>query len=275
MTSTTLQLSEPFGQVSYREAGQAHVGVRATVVLIHGVGMQSAAWAPQVTTLSKSHHVVALDMPGHGGSDPIPAGSELPVFVDWLRAVLDALGLQQVSLVGHSMGALIAGGFAIDHPDRVARVALLNGVFCRDAIARASVIVRAEQIRAGSFDLETPLQRWFGDTPLEKQARKDVAQWLSQVDIDGYATAYGAFARGDALYADRFDKIRCPMLALTGEDDPNSTPEMSHAMASAAPNGHAVVIQDHRHMVNLTAPDEVNSALMDWLHMPAEQDVLT
>ena len=275
MTSTTLQLSEPFGQVSYREAGQAHAGVRAPVVLIHGVGMQSAAWAPQFTALSKAHHVVALDLPGHGGSDPIPAGSQLPVFVDWLRAVVDALELKQVNLTGHSMGALIAGGFAVCHPDRVARVALLNGVFCRDATAKRSVIARAELIRAGSFDLETPLQRWFGDTPTEQTARQDVAEWLSEVDIEGYATAYGAFARGDALYADQFDKIACPLLALTGEDDPNSTPEMSRAMASAAPNGHAIIIKNHRHMVNLTAPDDVNKALVDWLHVPAEQDVLT
>lgn len=275
MTSTTLQLSEPFGQVSYREAGQAHAGIRAPVVLIHGVGMQSAAWTPQIQALSKTHHVVALDMPGHGGSDPIPAGSELPVFVDWLRAVVDALELKQVNLTGHSMGALIAGGVAVCHPDRVARVALLNGVFCRDTTASDSVVARAEQIRAGSFDLETPLQRWFGDTPMEKQARKDVAGWLSEVDIAGYATAYGAFARGDALYADRFDKITCPLLALTGENDPNSTPEMSHAMASAAPKGHAVIINNHRHMANLTAPDDVNKALVDWLNMPAEQDVLT
>ncbi|MEO1108125.1 MAG: alpha/beta hydrolase [Pseudomonadota bacterium] len=275
MTSTTLQLSEPFGQVSYREAGQAHAGVRAPVVLIHGVGMQSAAWAPQFTALSKTHHVVALDMPGHGGSDPIPAGSQLPVFVDWLRAVVDALELKQVNLTGHSMGALIAGGFAVCHPDRVARVALLNGVFCRDATAKRSVIARAELIRAGSFDLETPLQRWFGDTPTEQTARQDVAGWLSEVDIEGYATAYGAFARGDALYADQFDKIACPLLALTGEGDPNSTPAMSRAMASAAPNGSAVIINNHRHMVSLTAPDEVNKALVDWLHMPTEQDVLT
>ncbi len=275
MTSTTLQLSETFGQVSYREAGQAHAGVRAPVVLIHGVGMQSAAWTPQITALSKTHHVVALDMPGHGGSDPITSGSELPVFVDWLHAVLDVLGLRQVSLVGHSMGALIAGGFTIDHPDRVSRVALLNGVFCRDATAKQSVIARAELIRAGSFDLETPLQRWFGDTPTEQAARQDVAGWLSEVDIEGYATAYGAFARGDALYADQFDKIACPLLALTGEGDPNSTPAMSRSMASAAPNGLAVVVENHRHMVSLTAPDEVNKALVDWLHMPTEQDVLT
>lgn len=275
MTSTTLQLSEPFGQVAYREAGLSHAGTAAPVVLIHGVGMQSAAWAPQIDKLSETHHVIALDMPGHGGSDRIPSGSDLPVFLDWLLAVLDALGLDRVNLAGHSMGALIAGGFAVRRPERVARVALLNGVFCRDEAASKSVIERAELIGTGSFDLETPLRRWFGDSPIEMAARDKVSVWLSQVDINGYATAYGAFARGDALYSDGFGKIACPLLALTGEEDPNSTPAMSQAMSGAAPYGRTVIIKNHRHMVNLTAPDAVNAALTDWLHTPSERGELT
>ncbi|MDP5220332.1 alpha/beta hydrolase [Ruegeria sp. 2205SS24-7] len=271
MTLTTLQLSEPFGPVACREAGLSHAGNAPPLVLIHGVGMQSAAWGPQIEALADAHHIIALDMPGHGGSDQIAAGSELPIFLDWLLAVLDGLQLTQVNLAGHSMGALIAGGFAVRHPDRVARVALLNGVYCRDAAASKSVIARAELIGTGAFDLETPLQRWFGDTATDRAARDHVASWLSEVDIDGYATAYGAFARGDRLYADGFGQIACPLLALTGDGDPNSTPAMSRAMAQAAPRGQAVVIENHRHMVNLTAPDAVNAALEAWLATPLEE----
>ncbi len=271
MTSTILQLSKPFGTVAFREAGLSHAGNTPPVVLIHGVGMQSAAWGPQIGFLAQTHHVIALDMPGHGGSDQIPAGSELPVFLDWLLAVLDALKLQRVNLAGHSMGALIAGGFSVRHPDRVERVALLNGVFCRDEASSKSVIERAKLIGTGSFDVETPLRRWFGDTPVEQAARGDVAAWLSAVNIEGYATAYNAFARGDALYAKGFGTIACPLLALTGDGDPNSTPAMSHAMAETAPNGTAIVIENHRHMVNLTAPETVNAALQAWLQTPSEE----
>ena len=271
MTLTTLHLSEPFGRLAYREAGVSHVGKAAPVVLIHGVGLQSAAWAPQIDFIAETHHVLALDLPGHGGSDPIPAGSDLPVFLDWLLAVLDALQIEKVNLAGHSMGALVSGGFAVRNPDRVARVALLNGVFRRDEAASRSVIARAEQIGTGSFDLETPLRRWFGDTPVEQAVQSDVAGWLSEIDIDGYATAYGAFARSDATFADGYGQINCPLLALTGGEDPNSTPDMSHAMAKAAPHGKAVIIENHRHMVNLTAPEAVNTALKTWLDTASEQ----
>lgn len=248
------------GTLAWREAGTG-----APVVLIHGVGMQSAAWGPQIAALSASCRVIALDMPGHGNSSPLPADAQLPDFVEWLRSALDALGLDKVSLAGHSMGALISGGFAVTYPERLERVALLNGTYCRTEEARNAVIARSDMIRAGGFDLETPLARWFGDSAADQAARADVAEWLSGVDLDGYATAYGAFARGDATYADRFGSITCPLLAMTGDGDLNSTPAMSQAMAAAAPLGRAVVIEGHRHMVNLTAPEAVNRVLAGWL----------
>jgi pimeloyl-ACP methyl ester carboxylesterase len=232
--------------------------------------MQSAAWAPQMTGLSDKYRLIAIDMPGHGGSSPLPSDAPLEAFVAWLEAVLTALDLRDVSLAGHSMGALVAAGYAATYPNALARVALLNGVYRRSETARQAVVARAEQIRTSGFDLETPLARWFGDTPTEKSARQDVARWLSSVDLDGYATAYGAFARGDETYADRLAEIRCPLLAITGDGDLNSTPAMTKAMAQAAPNGTAITIQNHRHMVNLTAPKAVNSALLAWMNTPLE-----
>lgn len=263
MTLTTLQLSKPLGKTAVHAVGKGE-----PVVLIHGVGMQSAAWGPQVDFLSQTHRVLAIDMPGHGGSDPLPAGAQLPEFVTWLHDVLSELNLGRVNLVGHSMGALVAGGFTVTHPDLVSRVALLNGVFKRAKSASAAVIARAEEIGKGEFDLETPLTRWFGDSESDMAACAQVSGWLSDVNIDGYATAYNAFARGDATYAARFSEITCPFLALTGDGDLNSSPDMSRAMAAETANGRAIVIENHRHMVNLTAPDQVNDALNDWLNSP-------
>ncbi|WP_370228248.1 alpha/beta fold hydrolase [Cognatishimia sp.] len=275
MTSTTLHLSDAQGILSYQDAGAPDSAPGIPLVLLHGVGMQSEAWRPQIDALSKTHRVLALDLPGHGGSSALKPDATLTDYVDWLHAALDALGLAKVNLAGHSMGALISGGFAVLHPDRLARVALLNGVFRRNEDARIAVIERAKLIGSGTFDLETPLNRWFGQTAMDLAARERVSQWLSEVSIAGYATAYAAFAHGDAVFADRFHTIDCPLLALTGDGDLNSNPAMSHAMAAAAPQGRAVIIENHRHMVNLTAPDRVNDALRNWLGTPLHQkDVL-
>ncbi|MGV8986087.1 MAG: alpha/beta fold hydrolase [Cypionkella sp.] len=236
------------------------------LLLIHGVGMRAEAWGPQIETLSTHLRVIALDMPGHGGTSALPAGALLPDYVAWAERAMQALGLRSANVAGHSMGALIALGLAASRPYLVLRVALLNAVHRRTTEARAAVVARAEAIAAGAFDLENPLQRWF--LPGEDAVRAQVSGWLSDVDRDGYAAAYHAFALGDATYADQLGRVSCPALMLTGAADPNSTAEMAHAMADAAPRGRAVVIEGHRHMVNLTAPDAVSQALSDWLAIP-------
>ncbi len=268
MTLRTLRLSKSGQTVAFREAGNGR-----PVLMIHGVGLQSVAWGPQFDALSRHYHVIAVDLPGHGGSDPLPSGSQLPDFVDWLYDVVHALNLGPVALIGHSMGSLIAVGFAVEFPGETSRVALLNGVYCRDASARAAVVKRANDICAGQIDLETPLSRWFGDSPRELAARTQVAEWLSAVNYEGYAIAYTAFAQGDATYSSKMNRISCPFLALTGDGDPNSTPAMSEAMAAVVQNGRAVVVQGHRHMVNLTAPEIVTAHLVEWLGQPAEERI--
>ena len=261
MTLKTLQLSETDQKVAYKDQG-----VGDPLVLIHGVGMQSAAWAPQIDHFSARYHVIALDMPGHGGSDPLPVGSQLPQYVDWCRAVIEILGLGPVNLVGHSMGALIVGGVAATQPGLVQRVGLLNAVFQRDDAAKIGVQTRAAAIRNGKIDMEAPLARWFDND--QKTARRQVTEWLSTVDQAGYATAYTAFANGDSTYADLYDQITCPFLAITGAGDPHSTPAMTKALVARVGSGRAIVIEGHRHTINLTAAEQVNRHLLEWLKRP-------
>lgn len=257
MTCRTLHLSDGLA-VRVIEAGAGE-----PLLLIHGVGMRAAAWGPQIAALAGAARVIAVDMPGHGESDPLPGVPDLPDYVTWAARVIEALGLGPVSVAGHSMGALIAGGLAVERPDLLRRAALLNGVHRRTPEARAAVLARAAEIAAGGGGIEAPLARWFN--PDEAALRDQVAGWLRAVSVSGYASAYGAFARGDLVYAERFGEIRCPLLVLTADGDANSTPEMTRTMASMAPQGRAVVIEGHRHMVNLTAPEAVTAELQHWL----------
>ncbi len=257
MMSTTLHLSDGL------RVRALISGTGAPVVLIHGVGLRAEVWAPQMAALADSHCVIAVDMPGHGGSDPLSGTPELQDFVAWAVRVIETLERTPVSLAGHSMGALIAAGLAVDRPDLLARVALLNAVYRRSPAARSEVLARAADISAGSCSLDNPLDRWF--SPDETVLRKQTGTWLCQNTIQGYGAAYRAFATGDDSYADRIARIACPLLVLTGADDGNSTPDMARAIAAAAPLGRAVIIPGHRHMVPLTAPEPVSAALLDWL----------
>lgn len=268
MISTTLLQCKGYGQLGVRMAGPEEA---EPLVLIHGVGMQSKAWYPQLEALAEQFRVYAVDMPGHGQSSRLSESTELarmPEYLVWLDAVLDCLGLEKVNLAGHSMGAVISATYASTRPQRVKRVALVNCIYHRTKEATSAVQARAADLRAGNMDIATPLKRWFRDIPAEQALATEVGQWLSEVDMQGYGTAYTAFAHSDDTFANKITDIECPLLAITGDGDPNSTDAMSEALAKDAQDGEAVIIKDHRHMINITAPERVNAELTRWLARP-------
>ncbi|MDX3929978.1 MAG: alpha/beta hydrolase [Shinella sp.] len=257
----TLPRSRTPSGAAYLERGEAD----EALVLIHGVGMRIEAWWPQIDRLAEECRVVAVDLPGHGFSDALDGLPELPRYVAWFRRFLEEIEAGPVNVAGHSMGALIASGIVATAPESVRRVALLNGVHRRGVGARKAVEARAREIATGDFDRAAPLARWFSPDEETTEAYALVRDLLRSVDPAGYAAAYTAFAGGDTIYADCWSQVECPALFLTGDGDLNSTADMARAMAAAARRGRAVVIDGHRHMVNLTAPDEVNRALAGWL----------
>ncbi|WGR62811.1 alpha/beta fold hydrolase (plasmid) [Paracoccus ferrooxidans] len=140
MMSRTLPLSDG-ASVRLIEAGRGD-----PLLLIHGLGMRAEAWEPQMAALSAHHHVIAVDMPGHGASSLLPAAARLPDFVAWAARLVEALDLGSVNLAGHSIGALVAAGLAVERPNLVRRLALLNAVHRRSPEARAAVLARADEI---------------------------------------------------------------------------------------------------------------------------------
>ncbi len=238
------------------------------LLLIHGVGLNAEAWEPQIEALSATHRVIALDMPGHGGSAPPPQGASMADYVAQAIALLDALGIEKANVAGHSMGGLVALGLALEHPHRILRVAVLNSVCERSPEARKAVEARAAEIALSKScgDIEQPIRRWLGatETPLHARLR----HWLGAMDPAAYATAYRLFATGDRLYSGKLRTLTIPALFATGTDDPNSTPAMAEAMAAAALRGRAAILQGQRHMMGLTDPAGTNRLLRDWLAEP-------
>lgn len=264
MMRKTRQLSDPAMKVSYLEAGQG-----SPLLLIHGVGMNAASWAPQIETLQRFFRVIAVDMPGHGASEGFNHPATLEDYVAWIAAFLRARPEKAFAVAGHSMGALIAAGLAIEHPEQVSHAIIMSGVYQRSEEARAAVMARATELASGDAQLDSPLARWFSDTPEEAALRARVSEWLKEVDPKGYARAYQAFAAGDAVYASRWKEMRCPVMVLTGELDANSSPAMARSMAAAAPQGRAVIISNAKHMVSLTDAPRVNEEILAFLRPTA------
>ena len=239
------------------------------LVLVHGVGMDHAMWAPVVAELAASHRVLTYDMLGHGQSAKPPGPYGLRDFVEQFLRLVDALGVPRFDLVGFSMGALVAQGVALAAPKRVGGLVLLNGVFDRSPEERAAVDARVKDVRNGNFaqSVETALERWF--TPAFHNSHPEVVQQvrahMSGNDLDAYAAAYHVFATADAELAPRVDQIAVPTLVATGSDDRRSTAAMARALADRLPRGRLHLIEGQRHLTPLEAPKLVAALIGDFL----------
>ncbi|MDQ0390277.1 alpha/beta fold hydrolase [Labrys monachus] len=239
------------------------------VLLVHGVGMQATVWQPQIEVLSQGYDVIALDMLGHGGSSLPPADAGLSDYADQILALLDGLGLDAVHVVGHSMGALVALEFALSHPARVLSVVAANAVFCRSPEQRQAIESRLAALDDG-FDgasWDGTVRRWFGEpVPAHWQAAAaGVRHLLDAVEPVGYGRTYRLFATADEAHRDRLAGLGVPALFITADGDPNSSPQMSEAMARLAPQGEVQIVRGQRHMMSVAAPGEINRRLLAFL----------
>lgn len=255
--------------------GFIRAGSGTPVLLIHGVGMNAAIWQAQIELMKNRHDLIAVDMLGHGNSPLPPENTALSDFADQALRLLDHLGLASVSIVGHSMGALIALEIALRAPSRVRSVICLNGVFRRpEALAQA---VRERAAALGSHGdpsaIAATLARWFGDPiPATLADAAETARLaLESVDPEGYARTYRLFAHADTQHVDRLAELAAPALFMTGSEDRNSTPAMSAAMARLAPRGQCLVLSGERHMMTIASPEKVTQHIMAFLD--AEKDV--
>jgi pimeloyl-ACP methyl ester carboxylesterase len=245
-------------------------GDAPNIVLIHGLGMDQNFWQPQMIALAGEFQTVAYDILGHGES-PMPEDDvSLDDLVDQLHGLLHELQISEAHIVGHSMGALIATGFALAHPEQTSSLIAMNGVYDRPKEVREAAKARATEILASGNERgnATTFQRWFGDTPRENQ--KPAIQWIKETlagnDATGYGRIYNLFAQSDDAFVGKLENLACQALFLTGALDPNSTPKMSLRMADAAPHGRAVAIENERHMMSFVSPDQTNEIILDFLH---------
>ncbi len=227
-------------------------------MFVHGVGLDRTMWDPVCSLLGRrARDLIRYDLVGHGSAEHTPGPYTLDTFVDQLTRVAPATA----TVVGFSLGALIAQGYAVRDPDRVTRLVLLNSVFNRTAAERAAIVQRVADVRTGGYaaSVNASIERWF--TPEFAVTRPDVIAAfrarLDANDVHAYANAYEVFATADAGLVATCRDIRCPTVVVTGEDDLRSTPPMTRALAAALPHGRAVVVPGVRHMLPVERADVV------------------
>ena len=239
------------------------------VVLIHGFGLNRAMWQWQLPALTPHFSVLTYDLLGHGESARPTGTPDLAMFSAQLLGLMDCSGIARAAVVGFSLGGMIARRFALDHPDRLSALAILHSPHDRSPAERSAVRERVRQTReqGPSANLEPALERWF--TPAfraeEPEAVALVRTWIMRNDPAVYPQIYRVLAEGDAEIAQGLERIACPTLVMTGENDPGNTPAMARAMAGLIPGARLAILPGLRHMALAESPAAVNEPLCTFL----------
>lgn len=229
------------------------------VVLIHGLGLtRSSTWGEIAPVLAEDYRVLSYDLLGHGKtalpSDPVSLSSLSAQLV----TLLDELGITRAALVGFSLGGMINRRCAIDHPERVSALAILNSPHDRGEEQQQIVEDRARATAAGgpATGIDVTLARWFTET-----YRRDHADKVSAVrdivlanDPANYAAHRQVLAEAVRELIAPIPPITHPMLVMTSAYDSGSTPAMSRAIAAETPGAQTKIVPDLQHLGLIEQP---------------------
>lgn len=235
---------------------------KPALVLLHGVGLDHTMWEPVVALLPADLHVTSPDLPGHGGRPPVPAGTSL---ADLAETVAEEIPPGS-HLVGFSLGALVAQHLALHRRDLVATLTSVSSVCRRTPDERTAVL---DRLRLAEKDFRASvaasLRRWYDGTDVDAERVRRTEATLLANDTDSFLRCYRVFATADAEIGTELDRITVPVLAVTGERDPGSTPEMTERLAAAMPNCRAVIVAGARHMLPVERPRELVDCLSTFI----------
>ncbi len=242
----------------------------ATLIFIHGVGMCGEIWQPQVEYFSKDYRVITYDFLGHGQSELKKDKLTLEDYVTQLYNLVNEIGVSNFSLIGHSMGAIIAVAYALRYPKKVDTLIPINIVFKRTKKAQDDVIMRAKDVFKSQqiTNISQTLERWFKNktSPYDLLKINNVRSWLHNTPPKAYAEAYYLFATSDRVFANNLSNLEPPVLYLTGSEDPNSTSLMSEQMAQQSPNSSSESIKGEAHMMAYISAEKVNPIIEHFLN---------
>ena len=249
-------------KIAYRRGGRG-----PAVLLIHGVGGDAGNWDDIAARLRERFDVIAMDLRGHGASDPIAGPLDAHALARDAVQVLDECGVATCAVVGMSLGGAVAQALTLDHPERVSRLAVIATVCGRtpEEQVRARDRVEFLMIHGTAGIAEANRERWFTD---EFRARHPeiVERRVAQVkacDPVSYLHAFTVFCTTD--FADRLGAIRVPTLIIAGEHDVAATPRMARLMAERIPAAEAHVLPRLRHSLLIEAGAEVTELLERFL----------
>jgi pimeloyl-ACP methyl ester carboxylesterase len=268
------------GDVDGLELHYVVAGRGPAVVLVHGLGGFAESWRRTQDALAERARVWAVDLPGFGCSAKPRTRYGLGYFARALHGFLDALGIGQVSLVGHSLGAAVGVTYALTHPARVERLALLAGIVPGFGY-RMSWLYRLLALRGVGEVLalcgrrsvyRAALARCFASPVRDEIDFLVETHYTARTGLDARAAYLGTvrhvsadFVEHGGAYRRALATLDVPALLIHGRQDPVVAPAHCAAVAGGLTRAGVRWLDACGHFPHIECPSAVNAWLAEFL----------
>jgi pimeloyl-ACP methyl ester carboxylesterase len=242
-------------------------GSGSNVVLLHGAGAGAVTWYGSIGAIAKTFHVIAPDIVGYGESDKPSAPYDRPYFSKWLNDFLLEMKICKTHIVGLSQGGAIALQFAIEYPDKVDKLVLVNSAGLGSKVSFWPLV---GTVWMNTFP-SAMANRFNSRYILHKLENRDSNHSLYSVAVIKYAGGKNAFKQGRGAAVSKIPEeslrqIKNETLIIWGKDDKLFSVESGIKAAKLIPNAKFKVIQDSGHLSLIDQPQLFNEILLEFLN---------
>jgi len=243
--------------VGYRTGEKGLSPGRPTLILLHGAGGSSQTFLHQLRLLDRTMNVVAVELPGHGGT-PGPGRDTISSYATWMEETLSAFPIESFFLGGHSMGGAIALELALRSWSRIKGLILI----ATGAELRVSAKILEGLAKAPEPTLAL-VNQWCFPPDTDPLLIQQSLELMRQTPIQVIYNDFQACNRFDRL--ENIATITLPTLILVGERDAMTPPAFSEALQKEILHSKLVLVPGAGHLVILEKPREVNQAIEDFV----------
>lgn len=253
-----------------------------TIILIHGLGSYLPAWKKNIQALKNDYRVIALDLPGYGKSTKNPHSGEMTFYAGVIRDFMHHLGIEKAVIGGHSMGGQIAMVTALQYPEMVKKLILVDPAgferFTEGQKAWFRDVMTLRSVKLTTVDaIETNLAYNFYNMPEDAEFMiTDRIAMRDAEDFDNYCYAVVQSVAGmvDQPVIDKLEMIEQPSLIFFGENDnlipnrylnPGTTREIAEAGHEKMTNSKLVLIPKCGHFSQFEKPEIINTEIRDFI----------
>ncbi|MFJ2992149.1 alpha/beta fold hydrolase [Pandoraea sp. NPDC087047] len=237
------------------------------LTLAHPLGADLSVWDDLLPDLTAHFRVLRYDSRGHGQSEITRGPYSIAQLAADATALLSSLEIAHTHFVGISMGGAVAQQVALDAPERIASLTLIDTTAGYDNADAKVFLSRAATAREhGMKELaKGTLERWLGERFRKRhpETAERIRALVARADPEGFAAACEALASFDVRT--RLSEIEAPTLVLVGENDPSTPPAVAQGIASGIAGARLEIVPDAAHLSIVEQKQFVTNALATFL----------